>query len=268
MTVKQKKLAKRKTSNASLPKKRQGGFFFTSVLPFLLLCLILFCLGFVSFLLYQNLTESSFFRVKNIEIYGANRVAKDEIERIVRVETVGKSVWSADIDSIREKIEDISMIKQAVVSKILPSTIRVSVVERIPQLVAQIGSDYFWIDDEGQVLKKARQEEINWVLLGLEQNKSDKANKENRERVKMAITMRDEFKKMGIEDQIKAVNLSNLSEPQIFVEDSGEKVAIFPDKDSFGKSVLKALEVLKGRGKEIEAVVLQREDVIVRFRHL
>jgi uncharacterized C2H2 Zn-finger protein len=54
----------------------------------------------------------------------------------------------------------------------------------------------------------------------------------------------------------------------LLVDDSNETVAIFLNKDDFAKSILKALEVLKGRGKEIEAVILQKDDVIIRFRHL
>jgi cell division protein FtsQ len=264
MTVKQKKPVKRKIGVASSGKKRQGGFFFASVLPFLLLCLVLFCLGFVGFMLYQNMKESLFFSVKNIEINETKQIPKEEIERIVRIETAGKSIWDADVSLIKEKIEGISLVKEAVVSKILPNTIKVTVIERTPQLVAQIDSSYFWIDDEAKILKKAKREETNWILLGLEKN--DKTNRENQERVKVAIKIKEEFNQIGIDDQIKTVNLSNLSEPQILVEDSGETVTIFLGKDNFGKAILKALEVLRGRGKEIEAVVLQKEDVIIRFR--
>jgi len=264
MTIKQKKPVKRKIGIVSSSKKRQSGFFFASVLPFLLLCLFLFCLGFVGFMLYKNVTESSFFNIKNIEINETKQIPKEEIERIVRIETAGKNVWNADVSLIKEKIEGISLVKEAVVSKILPNTIKVNVIERIPKLVAQIDSDYFWIDDEAKILKKAKREETNWILLGLQKN--TKTSKEDQERVKVAIKMKEEFEQIGIDDQIKTVNLSDLSEPQILVEDSGEMVTIFPGKDNFGKAILKALEVLRGRGKEIEAVILQKEDVIIRFR--
>jgi hypothetical protein len=144
----------------------------------------------------------------------------------------------------------------------------VVVTERTPQLVAQVDSGFFWIDDEAKILKRSKQGETNWFLVGLDQGKNEKANKENQERAKMAIKIKEELEKIGANDKIKVLDLSNLSAPKLLVDDSNETVAIFLNKDDFAKSILKALEVLKGRGKEIEAVILQKDDVIIRFRHL
>jgi len=260
--VKQSKGIKRRVSTSK--RKRN----FASFLPFLLLCLILFCLGFICVVVYKHVTESSFFKVDSIEIKGANQVSREDIERIVRIETAGKNVWNADINVIKEKIESIPLVKEAVVSKVLPNTIKVVVTERTPQLVAQVDSGFFWIDDEAKILKRSKQGETNWFLVGLDQGKNEKANKENQERAKMAIKIKEELEKIGANDKIKVLDLSNLSAPKLLVDDSNETVAIFLNKDDFAKSILKALEVLKGRGKEIEAVILQKDDIIIRFRHL
>jgi hypothetical protein len=60
--------------------------------------------------------------------------------------------------------------------------------------------------------------------------------------------------------------LSDLQTPQALVPDSGETVTITLPRENFGKRLQKGLEIIVGRGKEIESVNLSNQKEILGFR--
>ncbi len=253
-------------SRSRLARRRARGCFFSAFLPLILLAFVLFCLGFLVMMGYKILTASSFFSVRDIQIQGVKQISRDEIERIVRAELVGSNVWNADIQTIRQIVERNPMVKTAVVSRKLPDTIRIQIVEREPLIIAKINDEFFWVDDEVKILRRATESEMRGdpILTGLEENDSER----NKQRIKLAMTMLSEFRQTEIWNRLKMLNLSNLQEPKVFVEDSGELVSVVLGKEDFGKSLQKALEILEGRGKEIESVISQGGHPIVRFKKI
>ncbi|MCS6873463.1 MAG: FtsQ-type POTRA domain-containing protein [Pyrinomonadaceae bacterium] len=247
-------------------KKRRVGFFFSTILPLSLVSLILFGLGFLLMVIYRSFTHSEFFSLKRIEIEGINRIPRDEIERVIRAETIGVGVWNADISLIKHQLEKNSMVKEAIVTRQLPDTLRVKITERVPFVIVQGTQGYFWIDDEAKVIKKATENEIreNIILSGWEEEGSQK----NERRIELAKLMLSDFSKLGVKEKVKAIDLSSLQEPKVLVEDSGVLIPIFLGNENFGQLLRKALEVLEGRGKEIESVFSQGGHPIVRFRRI
>lgn len=252
-------------------RKAKGGssVLATTVAPLILLTVILGCLGFLLFMGYRTVTASSFFDVHSIEVRGTTRVSRDEVERVVRAETARTSVWNADVEAMRVQIEKLPFVKSVAVSRILPDGVRVTVTERVPRVVVRLGAGDFWLDDDGLVLGKAEKNDLqnNFVIHGWDENKSDKAAKDNLERVKIAVRIQDELKQAGIQSRVTTLNLTSLQEPQATVVDSGEAVSVFLGKEDFGKRLQKALEVLEGRGKQIESLISHGSYPIARFRN-
>lgn len=217
---------------------------------------------------YRTVTASSFFDVHSIEVRGASRISREEVERIVRAETARTSVWNADVEAIRRQIEKMSFVKSVAVSRILPDGIRVNVAERVPRVIVRLDAGEFWVDDDGLVLGKAEKDDLQnaIVVQGWDENKSDKAAKDNQERVKIALKIRDEAKKAGIENRVAMLNLTSLQETEALVEDSGEKIPVFLGKEDYGVRLQKALEVLEGRGKQIQSLISHGSYPIARFR--
>lgn len=234
----------------------------------ILLAVILGCLGFLLFMGYRTVTASAFFDVHSIEIRGTNRVSREEVERIVRAETARTSVWNADVEAMRRQIEKMPFVKSVAVSRILPDGVRVNVTERVPRAIVRLSAGDFWVDDDAQILGKAdgNDSQKAFVISGWDENKSDKAAKDNQERVKIAARLRDDLKNTGMENRVVGLNLTSLQEPQVTVEDSGEAVSVFLGKEDFGKRLQKALEVLEGRGKQIESLISHGSYPIARFR--
>lgn len=261
MRARSRKVVRNKRSS-----RKQSGYFFSVLLPLGLFFLILFGLGILLMIAYRSFTFSEFFSLKRVEVEGISQIPRDEVEKIVRAEVIGVGVWNSDVDLIKHQLEKNPLVKTAVVTKKLPDTLRVKIVERKPFLIVQISQGYFWIDDESKLLKKATEVEVREGLILYSWD--EKASQRNERQVELARLIISDFEKAGVKDKVKAIDLSSLEEPKVFVEDSGYLIPVFLGKEDFGHALRKALQVLEGRGKEIESIFSQGGHPIVRFRRI
>lgn len=241
------------------------GFF----VPLFFIVGILFCLGFLTFMGYRTVTASNFFDVKTIDVRGAARASKDDIERIVSRQSEKSGVWNADLNEIKSDVEQLTFVKSAVVSRVLPDGLRVSVTERVPRVVVRMSAGDFWTDDEAVVLCAVGKtdERPPFVLRGWDESKTEKTAKENQERVKIYLKMLNEWQDYELAKRVSSVNLADLQDPQAIVSDSGETVTISLGKENFAKRLQKALEVVANKGNQIEAVISNGQNVVIKYRN-
>lgn len=237
-------------------------------IPLFFVVSILFCLGFLTFIGYRTVTASAFFDVKTIDVEGVARLPKGDIEKIVsrRSEKVG--VWNAELRQIREDIEKLTLVKSAVVSRRLPDGLRVIINERVPRAVVRINSGDYWADDDAVILGAVQKndERPPFFMQGWNEDRTEKATKDNQERVRIYTKMLADWQSFELAKRVSAVNLTDLQTPQALVPDSGETVTISLPKDNFGKRLQKGLEIVAGRGKDIETVNLSNQRETLGFR--
>jgi cell division protein FtsQ len=230
-----------------------------------------FCLGFLGFMGYRTVTASSFFSVdaKAIEIRGANRSARDEMERIVRTQAGRSGVWNADLEAIRIEIEKLAYVKSAAVSRVLPNGIQVRIDERIPRAVVRLSAGDFWVDEQAVVLSEVGKNEQRtmFVLRGWDESKTERGNKDNQERVRLYQKLHNEWRDLGIASRVNAINLADLQDPHAVVEDSGASVSIYLGKEDYGKRLQKGLEVIAGKGDRIESLISHGSNVVAKYRN-
>ncbi len=78
--------------------------------------------------------------------------------------------------------------------------------------------------------------------------------------------MLDEWQNFEIAKRVNAVDLTNLQEPQVIVQDSGEFVSIILSKENFGKRLQTGLEKIAGKGKEVKSLDLSSQKEKFEFR--
>ncbi len=262
--------ASRRRKNVSVNRRslngpsRIGNFF----LPFFLSFCILVCLGVLGYLGYRNVTASGFFDVKKIEVQGTDRSSKQDIERLVGSQTERSGVWNADLAEIKEKIEKMQFVKSAAVSRVLPNGIRVSVVERIPAAIVSLRSGDVLVDSEGQILAQAdkKEDKLPFALFGWDETKTEKAIKDNLDRVKLYTKMLEEWKQFDLASRVRSVDLTDLREPKAVTEDSGLAVSIALGKDNFGEHLKKGINAIVGKGDVFDAVDLVGQNMILSPR--
>jgi cell division septal protein FtsQ len=259
--------AKRRRTS-TVRRKKSGGKFKNFIIPLFLMGGILLSLGFLLFMGYRTVTASAFFDVKAIEINGVQRVSPDDIERIVRSRTGKAGVWNADLKVIKSEIEKMTLVKSAVVSRILPDGIRVNVVERNRDAIVRTNTGEFWVDEDGVILGALAKDDarLPFVIRGWDEGSGEKAEKENRERVKVYKKMLSEWKEFELSRRVAAVDLSDLQTPQAIIPDSGEAVTVILAKDNLAKRLQRGLEIIAKKGKEIKSVDLSTSKEVIGYR--
>lgn len=258
----------KRSRRATANRKKSTGTLANFIIPLIFSAGILFCLGFLLFMGYRTVTAAAFFDVKTVDIRGINKIPKLDIERIVRASAEKSGVWKADLKEIKDSIEKFTLVRSVVISRVLPDGIRVNISERVPRAVVQLGSGNFWADDEAIILGvvEKTEERPPFALRGWNEDKTDKAVKDNQERVKIYSKMLDEWQNFEIAKRVNAVDLTNLQEPQVIVQDSGEFVSIILSKENFGKRLQTGLEKIAGKGKEVKSLDLSSQKEKFEFR--
>lgn len=257
-----------KSRRGTVSQKNGAGKLSNFFVPLFFIFCIFTCFGFLMFISYQTVTASAFFDIKIVDVRGANQISKAEIEKIARSRTDKSGVWHADIEVIKTDIEKNILVKSAVVSRILPDGLRVNINERVPRAVVKTGGSEVWADEDAVILGAANKEEERppFVLKGWNEERTEKALKENRERVKIYLKMLDEWQNFELAKRVGTVDLTDLQEPQAFVQDSGHSVMISLGRDNYAKRLQKALEVIAGKGNKIEAVTSNGQNVTIKYR--
>lgn len=261
--------------NTSKRKKTRGGSGESAagrignlMLPLVLSVCLLICLAILGYMGLQSVTASKFFHVKSVSVSGTDRASKTDIERIAASMSEGSGVWNADLAEIRAKLEKLPFVKTAAVSRALPDGLTVSVVERVPIAVVSLANGPMLVDAEGVLLARPneREEGLPVVLKGWDEAKSEKAYKENLDRVKMYQRMIGEWKELGLLQRVESVHLGDLRSPKAVTQDSGFAVTIEVGRDSFGQHLKNGIGAIAGKGDQFEGVNLVGSNMILTSR--
>jgi cell division septal protein FtsQ len=263
-STKQKRNVKKSTFVAKKGKKsaaafrkstKRSGKWRNYFFPAVLCLVILSCIGFLGVMGYRTVTASEFFDVKRVEVRGIGRASKEDIEKIVTNQTQHSGVWNADLTDLKAKIEKLTFVKSAAVSRILPNGIRVGIVERQPLAIVSLSAGDFLIDENGEIITaKKAEDQMPVIIRGWDEAKTEKALKDNQQRIRLYQKMMADWNDFQLSKRVKVVNLSDMQEPKAIIEDSGTDVLVTLGKDNFAKSLKAAIEAVAGKGQKIKSV--------------
>lgn len=261
---------KRKDSSRSVKKRERSAFaerLSRLIVPLVLSVVIVFCLGVVMFLGYGTVTASNFFDLSSVAVEGADRASRADIEKIVKSNAERSGVWNADLLEIKQKIEKVPFVKTASVSRSLPTGISVRINERIPVAVVRTSSGEYLADAEGEILAPANDEKrIPFAMTGWNDEKSERAGKENVERLKMYQKMLAEWRDYDLVSRVRVVRLDDVREPKAVLEDSGLPVTIALGRENFGQHLSNGIKAIVGKGEVFEGVDLVGQNMTLMPR--
>ena len=125
-----------------------------------------------AYLQYSDLAARAGFQVQRVEVTGMERVDQLKVYDLVLAEK-DRAMPLVDIDKVRADLLQYGWIKDARVSRRLPDTLAVEIVERKPAAVWQRDGKYSLIDAEGNVLENVKLGEVGDlpVLNGADANR-------------------------------------------------------------------------------------------------
>ena len=245
---------KRKPARGRSAPNSGGGS--TRLLPLVLSAVMLVCIGVIGYFGVRTIVSSDFFSVTRVEISGIERAPRETIERIVKAEAAENSAWTADLASVKERIEKLTFVRSASVSRWLPNTIVVSIEEHKPAAVVRMKRGEFLVNKDGVVLTEAAGPEpgLPVAMIGWDEEKSQTADKENLERIKLYGKMIEDWKIHGVLDRVSMVDLSNVRVPRAIADEGGMTVSLEVGKESFGENLERGLKAIAGKAAEFEGV--------------
>jgi cell division septal protein FtsQ len=235
------------------------------IVPLAISGFIIVCLALIFGLTYETLAESDFFDLRAVDVRGASRASSSDIEKIVRANAERTGVWNADLLEIKQKIEKVTFVKTVSITRDLPSGITVKINERVPVAVVRIGGTEYFADGEGEILAPAEKMEADlpFAMLGWDEAKSEKAGKENLDRLKMYQKMVTEWRDYDLVSRVKSVDLADLREPKAVLEDSGLPVTIMLSRENFGQQLSSGIKAIVGKGNMFEGVNLVGQNMVL-----
>lgn len=228
----------------------------TRLLPLVLSMAMLLCIGVIGYFGVRTIVNSDFFSVTRVEISGIERAPRETIERIVNAEAAENSAWTADLASVKERIEKLTFVRSAAVSRWLPNSIVVSIEEHKPAAIVRMKKGEFLVTKDCLVLAEVTQPEpgLPVAMIGWDEEKSQAADKENLERVRLYTKMIDDWKIHGVLERVSLVDLSNVRVPRAVAEEGGMTVSLEVGKESFGENLERGLKAIAGKAAEFEGV--------------
>ncbi|MCA1633593.1 MAG: FtsQ-type POTRA domain-containing protein [Acidobacteria bacterium] len=228
-----------------LTRAKGGGWKAALVyLPSAIKLLLAITLGMLAFVGYRTAASASFFQVRTVDVQGAARASRDEIKAAV-LRSSSKGVWQADLERISERLRALPWVRTAVVSRVLPSGLRVRVTERTPAVIARTGDGHLvWVDEEGVVLGAASPGEQDFFIRGLDDGRSPESRQQNRERVAAALELSREWAQKGVAGRVSEVNLDDLRDVRVQLAGDDAHVEVRLGREEFAKRFRQALEVL------------------------
>jgi cell division protein FtsQ len=201
------------------------------------------------------LARSSVFEVREIRVDGNVLLDRDQVVAISGLNP-GENIFRINLQSATEKLQAIPMIKNAHLSRGLPSTVQIKVEERRAAALLPVEGGFIQIDDEGVYIQKGDigQDQLP-VCTGIQfaaptpgaQIKSDQLNFALAVVKGVPARLLPQLSEINIEgDQAVIYTLDGIRCRLGTAQDLGQK----------GEFLLTVLEGLKEKGKKIEYVDL------------
>lgn len=108
-------------------------------------------LGWSAYAVVNYFHTSPRYEVRAIVVLGLHRVSEDDVLARAEFEP-GTNVFMADLDDIRERVEQLEWVRQAIVKRVLPNQIIIKVTERQPIGLSRMDGEVYQFDVDAMIL--------------------------------------------------------------------------------------------------------------------
>ena len=149
MTVAKKTDSKKKHAAVNSKEKQK---FLRIITALIIICLSLIAVGFACIGVSRALfTKNDRLILHRIELNGMSPGRKESLLKYLKLTLNEDNLFSIDIADIRKKIEKISYVKSASVYRVLPDTIKIDIIQRVPiAYLFKFGAK--WVVDEDSIV--------------------------------------------------------------------------------------------------------------------
>ena len=99
----------------------------------------------------RRVTSSSAFTINRVVVHGNTHLSGGEVEALLEG-IRNENIWRVDLNAYRQRVFQSPWVADVTLSRLMPSTVEVRVVERVPMAVARLGDQLFLVDRAGVVI--------------------------------------------------------------------------------------------------------------------
>ena len=201
----------------------------------------------IAFVAYRAAASASFFQVRTVETRGASRASVEDIKNAVRHDVSETGVWRADLQQLSTHLERLPWVRTAVVTRVLPDGIRVRITEREPKAVVRTAAGRFvWVDDDAVYLGEMSPTDQMpaFFLRGWNEDNSNTASSENRDRVRKFLELQRDWSGQGISERVSELNLLDLRDVRVQLAGDDSQIEVRLGSQDQSARLGKALSVL------------------------
>ncbi|HJR09398.1 MAG TPA: FtsQ-type POTRA domain-containing protein [Pyrinomonadaceae bacterium] len=235
--------------NSQTRKASNGNFWSKAIawMPSVGKVLVAVCLGVVCFTAYRTAASSSFFQLRTIDVNGVSQASEEQIKAVVRRAASAGGVWKADLAQISAELERQPWVRKAVVTRVLPSGLRVRITERTARAVVRTSAGRFvWVDDDGVMTGTVAptQNAPAFFMRGWDESGTESGRTENRRRVEKYLELSREWEAAGIASRVSEVNLDDLRDVRAQLTGDDSQIEVRLGRDDLTKRLRQSLEAL------------------------
>lgn len=238
-----KKTKKNKKKNAKKEKILKLFKNFLIVVAFVVLVILVF--------------SSSLFNIKTILVEGNSKLSEEKVIDISSLK-LDTNIFKFSKSKIKNIIKENSYVEDVKISRKLPSTVKITINERIPSYMLQFADSYVYINNQGYMLEISNKKLELPILTGFTTDLSNvkpgnRINLDDLKKMSMVIKIYQTLSNNGIADIVSKIDTSDERNYTIFFDSENKKVYLGNGSDLSTKIfVLKSiLEASSGKKGEI-----------------
>lgn len=188
--------------------------------------IILYIILFV--VIFILLINSPLFNVKKIEVEGNETVSDDKLISLSGLQLYN-NIFRFNKLEIIENIKQNAYIEDADISRKIPSTVIINVVERAPKYMLQFADSYVYINNQGYMLEISNEKLEIPILIGFTTDLSNikagnRINVEDLKKMDMVIKIYEAAKSNDLGHLVTKIDISDEKNYTIILESEGKKV--------------------------------------------
>jgi cell division protein FtsQ len=208
---------------------------------------------------WRYVTQGEPLRIASIRVLGASRAEASEILALSPVKP-GENLLAADVDAVERATLRHPWVASAVVRRRLPPALEITVTEREPRALVDLGGTYL-VDREAQVFKRAAAGDgLDLpVVTGFGRDDFSQRRGVVESRLRGALALLDEYAREGLVPlaAVQEIHLDDDWGVTLYVGDEGTQVRLgqgdLPQK--LGR-LHRVLEALRAEGRKAEVIHL------------
>ncbi len=189
------------------------------------------------FFVTQLLMTSELFRIDAISVEEGTHFSKEQVVALSDIET-GVNTFSLDLGLIGRKIEENPWVLRADVQRIFPRQVAISLVERRPVAIVNLGLLYY-LDEQGEIFKVLGQNDsLDFpIVTGLDYAKAQKNDSHYASFLRQIVALLDDLNGRDLFDltQVSEIHREKNGCLTLYTLEGGVKVKL--GKSGFGQKL-------------------------------